>query len=167
LVDGGTDPEHRCDRPAHAQTSRYEELAELPFEGGYPTMEGVATLKDEQLFQRAVQSYIWALPALNMYGMKKGSEKTFGTGYDVLPIWKDRLNAKTLVTTPNSDVIYAMGFLDLKKGGAMVIEVPPGLQASGMTSSSGRSARSARSRGAFGAATSDCPGRTMARAASI
>src|SRR5258706_20637 len=54
---------------AHAQTSRYEELAELPFEGGYPTREGVATLKDELLFQRAVQSYIWALPALNMYGM--------------------------------------------------------------------------------------------------
>ena len=55
-----------------------------------------------------MHSYIWALPALNMYGMKEGSEKVFGKGYNVLPIWKDRLNAKTLVTTPNSDVIYAM-----------------------------------------------------------
>ena len=25
-------------------------------------------------------------------------------GYSVLPIWKERLDAKTLVTTPNSDV---------------------------------------------------------------
>jgi len=84
---------------AQAQTSRFDGLADLPFEGGYPTKEGVATLKDELLFQRAVQTYIWALPALNMYGMKEGSEQTFGKGYNVLPIWKDRLNAKTLVTT--------------------------------------------------------------------
>jgi len=40
--------------------------------------------------------------------MKYGSEKTFGAGYNVLPIWKDRLSAKTLITTPNSDVIYAI-----------------------------------------------------------
>jgi hypothetical protein len=98
---------------AKAQAAtHYEQLADTPFDGGYPTLEGVAQLKNELLFQRAVQSYIWALPALNMYGMKEGSEKTFGAGYNVLPIWKDRLNAKTLVTTPNSDVIYAMGYLD-------------------------------------------------------
>jgi len=47
-------------------------------------------------------------PVLNMYGMKDGSEKIFGEGYNVLPIFKDRLNAKTLVTTPNADVIYAI-----------------------------------------------------------
>src|SRR5262245_44499145 len=74
------------------------------------------------------ESYLWALPVLNMYGMKEGSEKVFGKGYNVLPIFKDRLNAKTLITTPNSDVIYALGYLDLKEDGPMVIEVPPGLQ---------------------------------------
>ena len=114
--------------PAHAQTSRHDELAELPFPNGYPSKDGIAALKDELLFQRAVQTYIWALPALNMYAMKEGSEKVFGKGYNVLPIWKERLNAKTLITTPNSDVIYAMGYLDLKADGPMVIEVPPGLQ---------------------------------------
>lgn len=59
------------------------------------------------------QTYLCALTALNMYGMKEGSGKAFGKGYNVLPVWKERLNAKTLVTTPNSDVIYAMGYLDL------------------------------------------------------
>jgi hypothetical protein len=112
---------------AHAQ-SRYDALADVPFQNGYPSPEGIKTLQDELYFQRAVQSYIWALPALNMVAMKEGAEKTFGAGYNVLAIWKDRLNAKTLVTTPNSDVIYALGFLDLAKDGPMVIEVPPGLQ---------------------------------------
>jgi hypothetical protein len=87
-----------------------------------------ASIKDELLYQRAIQSYLWALPLLNMRAMKEGSEAKFGAGYNVLPIWKKRMSAVTLVTTPNSDVIYAMGYLDLKVDGPMVIEAPPGLQ---------------------------------------
>jgi hypothetical protein len=102
--------------------------SELSFKNGYPTPETAAQLKDEMLYQRAVQWYLWALPILNMYGMKEGSQAKFGKGYNVLPIWKTRLNAKTLITTPNSDVIYAMGYLDLKRDGPIVIEAPPGLQ---------------------------------------
>ena len=45
---------------------------------------------------------------INTLGMKNGSDKVFGAGYNVLPIWKKRLDARALVTTPNSDVIYAM-----------------------------------------------------------
>jgi hypothetical protein len=114
---------------ARAQaSSHYEDLATLPFKEGYIAKDNVQTLLDESFFERAVQTYLWAMPALNMYGMKEGSEKVFGKGYNVLPIWKQRLNAKTLITTPNSDVIYALGYLDLKEDGPIVIEVPPGLQ---------------------------------------
>jgi hypothetical protein len=80
------------------------------------------------LFQRATQTYLWALPLINTLGMKVGSEKQFGAGYNVLPIWKKRLDAKTLVTTPNSDVIYAMSYVDLGKDGPVVFEAPPMLQ---------------------------------------
>src|SRR4051794_37889500 len=114
--------------PTVVGVSRYDDLASLPFRNGYLSKEGITALKDELVFQRATQAYLWALPALNMYGMKEGSEKVFGKGYNILPIFKDRLNAKTLITTPNSDVIYALGYLDLKEDGPMVIEVPPGLQ---------------------------------------
>jgi hypothetical protein len=113
---------------ALAQGSRCDDLANLLFPEGYPSNEGMAVLKNELLFQRAVQSYLWAQPALNMYSMKEGSEKIFRKGYNILPVFKERLNAKTLITTPNSDVIYALGYLDLKEDGPMVIEVPPGLQ---------------------------------------
>jgi hypothetical protein len=112
----------------NAQTSHYEKLADLPFKEGYIPKSDIPILTDELFFQRAVQTYLWALPALNMYGMKEGSEKVFGSGYNVLPIFKQRLNAKTLITTPNSDVIYALGYVDLKETGPVVIEVPPGLQ---------------------------------------
>jgi hypothetical protein len=103
-------------------------LTAADFEHGYPTAEGAAALKDELLYQHATQSYLWALPALNMYAMKEASEAKFGAGYNVLPIWKKRLDAKTRITTPNSDLIYAMGYLDLQADGPLVIEAPPGLQ---------------------------------------
>jgi len=87
--------------PCHAQSIRYDELSNIPLIEGYLSKEDNVALKDELLFQRAVQSYLWAQPALNIYAMKEGSEKTFGKGYNVLPVWKERLNANTQVTTPN------------------------------------------------------------------
>ena len=43
-------------------------------------------------------------------------------------MFKKRLNAKTLITTPNSDVIYALSYVDVGKDGPLVFEAPPGLQ---------------------------------------
>jgi len=88
------------DQTAQAQLSRYNELANLPFTENRPTPETTKILSDELLFQRATQTYLWALPLINTLGMKVGSEKAFGAGYNVLPVWKKRLDAKTLVTTP-------------------------------------------------------------------
>jgi hypothetical protein len=113
---------------ANAQMDRYQQLANSPMAEGRPTQETAKRLKDELLFQRATQTYLWALPLINTLGMKVGSEKAFSAGYNVLPVWKERLDAKTLVTTPNSDVIYAMTYIDVGKDGPMVFEAPPGLQ---------------------------------------
>lgn len=113
---------------ARAQADRYDALANGAMFENRPTAETSKLLKDELLFQRATQTYLWALPLINTLGMKFGSEKVFGAGYNVLPVWKKRLDAKTLVTTPNSDVIYAMSYLDLGKDGPMVFEAAPGLQ---------------------------------------
>jgi len=113
---------------ARAQTSRFDALANTPFEENRPTADSAALLRDELLFQRATQTYLWALPLINTLGMKNGSEKVFGAGYHILPIWKKRLDAKTLVTTPNPDVLYAMNYLDLGGDGPMVPDAPPGLQ---------------------------------------
>ena len=112
----------------YTSMKRFEELANLPFEENVATDESAQALLDELYFQRAVQVYLWALPAMNIVAMKEGSEKTFGAGYNVMPVWRKRLDPKTLVTTPNSDVVYAMAFLDLKKDGPMVVEVAAGLQ---------------------------------------
>jgi hypothetical protein len=127
LVSGCTSPAEVGN--AHAWQSgaaaRYESLANVPFPEGHPTKEAAAMLSEELLFQRATQVYLWSLPAVNLYAMKEASERAFGAGYDVFPVWKHRLDAKTVVPTPNSDVIYAMGYVDVGSDGPMVIEIPP------------------------------------------
>ena len=107
---------------------RYEALAASAMVEGWPATETVERLKDELLFQRATQTYLWALPLLNTLGMKIGAERAFGAGYHVLPVWKKRLDARTLVTTPNADLIQAMSYVDVAADGPIVFEAPPRLQ---------------------------------------
>ena len=52
---------------AAAQTTRFDELANMPFEENRPTKETTQTLRDELLFQRATQTYLWALPLAVSY----------------------------------------------------------------------------------------------------
>src|SRR5258708_32481340 len=113
---------------ARAQETHFSELANLPFAGGRSAADATEQVDGDLLFQRATQTYLWAMPLINTLGMQIGSEKTFGAGYSVLPIWKKRLDAKTLVTTPNSDVLYAMSYVDLGKDGPLVMDAPPELQ---------------------------------------
>lgn len=82
-------------------------------------------LRDELYYQRAIFVYQTMLPALNVIGMRDGSEVTFGKGYNVLPVWKERMDARTWVPTPNADVIYSMNYLDLKETGPLVVAAPP------------------------------------------
>lgn len=106
----------------------WQELKELSFPEGYPSPTASERLIDEMLFQRACQVVLWSLPAISVYAMKKGSEAAFGGGSNVLVVWKDRLDSNTLISTPNSDVIYALGYIDLAADGPTVIEVPPNQQ---------------------------------------
>lgn len=56
-------------QPVLAQNPCQDELINLPFPENYPTKQSSQMLLDELVFQRAVQVYLWALPAMNMYGM--------------------------------------------------------------------------------------------------
>jgi hypothetical protein len=75
--------------PTPTSSSQYD------FKAGYPTKESAAALNDELMSQRATQTYLWTLPAVNLMAMKEGSEKAFGAGYNIFPVWKKRLDAKT------------------------------------------------------------------------
>jgi hypothetical protein len=100
-------------------------LVELLWNGNWPDETEAQELVDELYYQRAVYAYMTMLPALNVIGLRDGSQAEFGAGYHVLPIWKDRMDSRAWVPTPNADVIYSMSYLDLAETGPLVVAAPP------------------------------------------
>jgi hypothetical protein len=109
----------------HAAAQDIPPLMKQINNGNWLDQKEAESFRDELYYQRACQAYMSMLPALNVIGMKDGSEKEFGAGYNVLPIWKDRMDSRCWVPTPNADVIYSMSYLDLKKDGPLVVAAPP------------------------------------------
>jgi hypothetical protein len=109
----------------HAQEGAAPPLVKQINNGNWLPQQEAEALRDELFYQRAIHAYMTMLPALNTIGMRDGSEKAFGAGYNVLPIWKDRMDSRCWVPTPNADVIYSMSYLDLKKTGPLVVAAPP------------------------------------------
>lgn len=115
-----------CLPPANAQDSaKIPPLMEQINNGNWLPQQEAESLRDEFYYQNAVQAYVQTIPVLNTIGLRDGSESTFGSGYNILPIWKDRMDSRAWVPTPNADVIYSMSYLDLKKDGPLVISAPP------------------------------------------
>ncbi|MCY1277468.1 hypothetical protein D9M68_435170 [compost metagenome] len=110
--------------PAGAQDAPASPLVRQINNGNWLDPKEAESLRDELYYQRAVFAYMTMLPALNTIGLRDGSEKAFGAGYNVLPIWKERMDARAQVPTPNADVIYSMSYLDLKKTGPLVVNAP-------------------------------------------
>lgn len=115
------------DKPS-AEATRFDQLSRLPFPQGLPSAVAARQLSEELRFERAVQTYHWAMPAMSLYAMREAQEKKFGAGANIMAVWKDRIDARTVVLTPNPDVIYAFAWLDLKRDGPTVVEAPPKLQ---------------------------------------
>ncbi|TNV19389.1 DUF1254 domain-containing protein [Buttiauxella sp. B2] len=109
---------------AQEQQSPQSPLIKQLNNGNWLAADEAQKLSDELYYQDAIQAYITSLPLLNTIGLRDGSEAAFGSGYNVLPIWKERMDSRAVVPTPNGDVIYSMSYLDLKKTGPLVIKAP-------------------------------------------
>src|SRR5688572_15681836 len=70
----------QSDAPASAQTpdTVKTRLGNLKFERGYPTEETAKKLFDEMDYQRAVQAYLWAYPAVSFESIRIGCQRDVG-----------------------------------------------------------------------------------------
>ena len=80
----------------HGQDQPAPPLVKQLNNGNWLPQAEAESLLEELYYQRAVFAYMTMLPALNTIGMRDGSEVAFGKGYNVLPIWKDRMDSRTL-----------------------------------------------------------------------
>lgn len=105
--------------PAEVETR----LGTLRFEDGFPTEETAEMVWDQLDFQRAVEVMIMTTPAASLSGFRRGIRE-FGPDNETMIIWEGRMDSKVLILTPNTTVVYAFMWIDLKDG-PMVMETPP------------------------------------------
>lgn len=117
-------PAKTTTRATKTKTGAASPLVEQINNGRWLDPKEAQSLLDDLFYQRAIHAYMMMLPVLNTIGMRDGSEAAFGGGYNVLPIWKDRMDSRCWVPTPNADVIYSMSYLDLKETGPLVVAAP-------------------------------------------
>jgi hypothetical protein len=101
-------------------------LGDLKFERGFPTGETVKKVFDEIDYQRAVQAYLWAYPAVSFQAILAANKRDLGVDLYDLIIADNFADPKGLWLTANDTTIYAMANVDLGKSGPVVVEIPPG-----------------------------------------
>ena len=98
-------------------------LGELKFFDGYPDKETVDKVYDNLDFQRGVDVFLNTLSGTSLVAFRRGMREV-GCVDGTVGIYETLMDSKSLFLTPNTDTIYAMTWVDLKKG-PVVIELPP------------------------------------------
>jgi hypothetical protein len=98
-------------------------LGTLNFFDGFPDNASTQKLFDNLDFQRAVQSYLLALPAVSQAANRKGILALGPANYTV-PTFENKMDSKSLFLTPNTQTPYTWMWIDLH-GGPLVAEIPP------------------------------------------
>ena len=98
-------------------------LGTLKFFDGFPDKATVEKLYDNLDFQRAVQAYLLALPAVNMAGLREGLLQV-GPANTTIPTFDTLMDARSLFLTANANVAYTWIWINLHDG-PLVAEVPP------------------------------------------
>jgi hypothetical protein len=98
-------------------------LGTLNFFDGFPDKATAEKLWDNLDFQRAVQSFLLALPAVSQ-AANRNAFATLGPSNTVLPIYEQLTDSRSIILTGNDNTVYSWVWLDLSKE-PMVLEVPP------------------------------------------
>jgi hypothetical protein len=98
-------------------------IGTLKFTDGFPDKATVEKCYDNLDFQRGVQAYLSALPAVSTEGIRRGVTESGPANQTVL-ISESLLDSKSLFLTANTTTPYTVLWLDTTNG-PLVLEVPP------------------------------------------
>ena len=107
-------------------------LGQVRRDGELPLRDDVSIVFDELDYQMACQVYLWALPLVSYAQWQKIHYEVFGaTSSDIVHYvsYRDRLG----LITANATTPYILNFYDLSQTGPLVIELPAGPTAGGLS----------------------------------
>ena len=98
----------------------------LEFFDGIPTEKTAAALYNHLDYIRGFETFLNGIPAASLEAFRRGQASLGAKNYNQVMIFDQLMDSNSLFLTGNTDTVYVSVFLDLKKDGPMVIEVPPG-----------------------------------------
>ena len=101
-------------------------LGTLRFYDGQPLPETVELIYDYLDLSRGAETFLNGMPAASMEALRRGLAELGVTGCNDVLIFDDLMDSNPLFLTGNTDTVYVMNFLDTKKDGPIVVEVPAG-----------------------------------------
>ncbi|SEW52828.1 DUF1254 domain-containing protein [Chitinophaga arvensicola] len=99
-------------------------LGDFEFRNGYPTADAVKKLSDALVYNRAIEVYLDQMHAVSWYNVWKGVAAAGAGTPNQLVIWESLMDSETLLLTGNTETVYGLASLDLKRDGPVVIELP-------------------------------------------
>jgi len=107
--------------PDKVQTS----IGTLDFFDGLPSKATSQKVYDYLDRARGVDAFLKGIPATSLEGMRLGWQEVGGKAFNDVVIFDKLADSNPLFLTANTETVYVIAFLDLKKDGPTVVEVPP------------------------------------------
>jgi hypothetical protein len=98
-------------------------IGTLRFFDGFPDKATVEKVYDNLDFERGLDAYLTALPAVSIEGVRRGLGE-FGPANQTVVISEQLLDSKSLFLTANTTTPYTLVYLDTKDG-PLVLDIPP------------------------------------------
>jgi len=98
----------------------------LKFFDGIPSKETAALLFDNLDLNRGVETFLNGMPAANFEAARRGHVALGQKRSNQIVIFDELMDSNSLFLTGNTDTVYITTFLDLKRDGPTVIEIPSG-----------------------------------------
>jgi len=101
-------------------------IGTLKFFDGIPTKETAELVYDNLDFLRGVETFMHGIPATSLEGLRIGQAELGAKNSNQVLIFDELMDSTSLFLTGNGSTVYVVGFLDLKKDGPTVLEIPAG-----------------------------------------
>jgi len=101
-------------------------LGTLRFFDGLPDDATVQKVYDNLDTMRAVEVFLDFVPLASVEALHRGFQDLGVDACHKIILFSDLMDSSSLFLTGNTDTVYAIGFLNLKRDGPTVVEVPPG-----------------------------------------
>ncbi len=100
-------------------------IGTLQFFDGMPTEATVEAVYENLDLMRGVETFLNGIPATSLDGLRQGMVELGADACNKAVITDKLLDSNPLFLTGNTDTVYVTLFLDLKKDGPTVVEIPP------------------------------------------